>query len=250
MNQIAIVFDLDETIGYFSQLSVLWKVLNKIHFLTKKSELGQIQFNKIINHFKGILRPKIVEVFKFLLQNKEDNEKIILYTNNQVGKRWVILIKNYLEDILDSTLFDFLIYPYLIQGEIVDELRTTSTKTQNDLLRCTNMPNNTKICFIDDKYYPNLGESRQVHFIKLDPYIYKVPWQIMLEEIDKLEIVNESLINYTDLLNNKFLVNEEIIHYKDHNLLRKIIYFLKRRKNKTLRNKIYNQKSRKQHIKY
>ncbi len=245
MNQIAFVFDLDETIGYFSQLSVIWKVLNKIQIMTKKSELGQIQFNKLINNFQGILRPKIVEVFKFLIQNKEDNEKIILYTNNQVGKRWVILIKNYLEDVLNSTLFDFLIYPYLINGKIIEELRTTSTKTQNDLLRCTNLPSNTKICFIDDKYYPNLGESAQVHFIKLDPYIYKIPWPRMLQRIDELCIIDESLINYIDILNKKFFVNEEIINYRDQNLLRKLIYFLKRRKNKTLRKKIYNQKSRK-----
>jgi len=245
MNNLAIVFDLDETIGSFSQLSIIWKVLNKIEILTNNSELGQIQFNKLLNHFNKILRPNILQSFKYLLQNKNSNDKIVLYTNNQVGKRWVIMIKNYLEHVLDNSLFDFIIFAYLINGKIVDPLRTTINKTQNDLLRCTNLPISTRICFIDDKYYPNLGESKQVYYIKLEAYKYKLPWKIMLEEIDQLNIIKKSVISLEQTLNNKFEINKEEQIYINQNFLKKIIFFWKKNKNKTLKYKIFHQKSRK-----
>ena len=66
-----IVFDLDETIGHFMQLSELdWKL--KRYFgkdITKK------HFFKILDIFPEIFRPNIFNIFKYLHRMKVYNKK-------------------------------------------------------------------------------------------------------------------------------------------------------------------------------
>ena len=81
MNDIAFVFDLDETLGYFSQLNIIWKLLNQIQINNNKQELGQIEFNMLIKEFEYLFRPKIIQILKYINDNKNVNSKIIIYTN-------------------------------------------------------------------------------------------------------------------------------------------------------------------------
>ena len=128
MNDIAFVFDLDETLGYFSQLNIIWKLLNQIQINNNKQELGQIEFNMLIKEFEYLFRPKIIQILKYINDNKNVNSKIIIYTNNQISKRWVLLIKNYIEDKLQSTIFDTIIFAYKINGQIIEPMRTGVNK--------------------------------------------------------------------------------------------------------------------------
>ena len=72
-----IVFDLDETIGYFTELGILWE---SIEFLFE-DKLDQDTFNCVLDLFPNFLRPNILTVFRFLKLKKQlnSNLKIMIY---------------------------------------------------------------------------------------------------------------------------------------------------------------------------
>jgi len=248
MNDIAFVFDLDETLGYFSQISVLWKLLNQIQITNNKQELGQIEFNMLIKEFEYLFRPKIIQILKYINDNKNENSKIIIYTNNQISKRWVLLIKNYIEDKLQSTIFDVIIYAHKINGEIVEPMRSGTSKTYNDLIRCANLSTNTKICYVDDRLHKEICKSDQVYYVKLSPYIIKIPWELLLKDVDKLNLIEKKIIIFKNDFNKKVSIENLIYEYEECYLKNKIVYFLKKYMKKTLKFKNIENKTKK--IKY
>ena len=66
MTKRIVVFDMDGTLGYFSQLSLLFKSIEK--FFNKK--ITQSSFNSIMNLYKECLRPDICEIFSYLTSQK------------------------------------------------------------------------------------------------------------------------------------------------------------------------------------
>ena len=75
MENYAIVFDLDETIGHFSQLYNFWNLLSI--YLNK--ELEQKYFNNLIDLFPLFLRPNILSLMKNIKDKKTDDilEKLV-----------------------------------------------------------------------------------------------------------------------------------------------------------------------------
>ena len=66
-----VVFDLDETMGYFVELGIFWDSLNnyiKLHNLDSKIPLAQEDFNSVLELFPEFLRPNIFTIFNFLKQ--------------------------------------------------------------------------------------------------------------------------------------------------------------------------------------
>ena len=94
-----IIFDLDETIGHFTQLGIFWDTIQVV--LNKK--LNQSYFNKLCNLYSKFFRPGIFSIFKYLIHCKKKNKniKVVIYTNNQGEKTWTILIKNYISQKLN-----------------------------------------------------------------------------------------------------------------------------------------------------
>ena len=68
-----VVFDMDETLGHFEQLSIFWMTL--VNYLNKKSIKikKELLFQIIDNHFNKILRPKIIDILKYLQLQKKNN---------------------------------------------------------------------------------------------------------------------------------------------------------------------------------
>ena len=62
-----VVFDLDETLGYFSQFGQLWNELipNK-----------DIDFNELFDLYPEFLRPNILEILQFL--NEKKKKKLVI----------------------------------------------------------------------------------------------------------------------------------------------------------------------------
>ena len=91
-----VVFDMDETLGHFEQLSIFWMTL--VNYLNKKSIKikKELLFEIIDNHFNKILRPKIIDILKYLQLQKKNNicDKIIIFTNN-TSRKWSNLISDY-----------------------------------------------------------------------------------------------------------------------------------------------------------
>lgn len=245
MNDIAFVFDLDETLGYFSQLSIIWKLLNQIQISNNKQELGQIEFNILLKQFEYIFRPKIIQIIKFINDNKNDNVKMIIYTNNQISKRWVLLIKNYIEDRIQSSVFDTIIFAYKINGQIIEPMRSGVNKNYKDLIKLANLTLQTKICFIDDRVYKEVIKSNKVYYIHLAPYVIKIPWELILKDVDKLNLIEKSIFIFKDDINNKSNIDSLQYEYEEGYLKNKIVYFLKKNIKKTLKFKNFDNKTKK-----
>ena len=96
-----VVFDLDETLGYFSEFGMFWDALkkyikdNKIDF-----NINQDFFNKTLDLYPEFLRPNIINILTYLKEKKKEKHcyKIMIYTNNQGPYEWSVQIKSYFED--------------------------------------------------------------------------------------------------------------------------------------------------------
>jgi hypothetical protein len=200
-----IVFDLDETLGYFTQFAIFWTTLksyiNNEYSYDKNFNLifDQNLFNKLLNLYPEYIRPNIINILKYLKEQKEQNncKKIFIYTNNQGPYEWGNYIKTYFENEIKYDLFDKIIGAFKINGENVEICRTTNVKTRRDLIRCTKIPDNAQICFIDDTYYPDMDENN-IYYINIKPYIYDLPFEIIVERF-----INSKIL----LLTNKNQIN-------------------------------------------
>ena len=81
-----VVFDLDETLGYFYQLSIFWNMLNDYF----KTYLSEEDFIKVLELYPEFLRPNIIDILKYVITKKKNKKcsKIMIYTNNQGEKKW------------------------------------------------------------------------------------------------------------------------------------------------------------------
>ena len=94
-----VVFDVDETLGYFTQLGIFWDALNVYYknfdngYDNHKEEL----FNTLIEIYPEFLRVNILAILNYLKRKKEKGKckHIMIYTNNHASKEWINLITNY-----------------------------------------------------------------------------------------------------------------------------------------------------------
>lgn len=212
-----VIFDLDETLGYFTEFGILWDCLNK--YLCKNNNintsniiLNQIIFNNILNLYPEFVRPNIINILKYLVHQKKtlSCEKIMIYTNNQGSKEWINNIIKYFENEINYSLFDQIISAFKQNGKIIEICRTTSSKTHKDLIKCTKIPKNTEICFIDDCFYPEMT-SDNIYYIIIKPYYYDLKFETMVERLINSKILNEYIIDVNDFQDNI------ITNYKKYN---------------------------------
>ena len=66
-----VVFDLDETLGYFTEFGIFWDCL--IYYFKNKNEetLTQSDFNDILDLFPEFLRPNIINILNYLKNKKQ-----------------------------------------------------------------------------------------------------------------------------------------------------------------------------------
>lgn len=178
-----VVFDLDETLGYFVEFGIFWSCLQNYLIEEKNNNsLTQEDFNEILDLYPEFLRPNIITLLKYLIHKKKSKccNKILIYTNNQAPKEWCKRLITFFEDKLKFTLFDQIINAFKINGEIVEICRSTHDKTFNDLVKCTKIPSNSKICFLDDNYYPEMSNDH-VYYINIKPYIHDLDFEEMIQ---------------------------------------------------------------------
>ena len=180
----AVVFDLDDTIGHFEQLGMFISALEQgiTGFKVNKKI-----FNKILDLFPHFIRPGIIDSLKLLKKRKKRDKclKVIIYTNNNGPRSWTLNIKNYLEQKINSKIFDRIITKY--DHRSIINCRTTHNKTRSDLLGCSNLPKQTKILFFDDQYH-TLMNHENIDYVKLAPYNFRVPPEVMIRKFLHSEI--------------------------------------------------------------
>jgi hypothetical protein len=212
-----IVFDLDETLGYFTQLGIFWDAIKNINNLI----INQSLFNKIFDLYPEFMRPNIINILKYLKNQKETSncKKILIYTNNQAPKEWAYYIKNYFEEKINYNLFEQLIGAFKVNGQKVEICRSTNSKNLKDLIKCTKINENSKICFIDDSYYPDMI-NENIYYINLKPYIYNLPFNLLVNRF-----INSKIIELNDKDKGKikdylldFMNNYNYIYIKKTNI--------------------------------
>jgi len=192
-----VVFDLDETLGYFFQFSIFWESLRS--FIKKQKinyTLSQDDFNTILDLYPEFIRPNLITILNYLKHKKMNNEckSIFIYTNNQGPKIWIEYIKTYFEQKINYKLFNQVVCAFKINGKQIEICRTTHEKTINDLIKCCKLPLQTQICFIDDTYYSEMKHDNVV-YIKINPYIYNLPFDVMIQRFINSQYFNSLLYN-------------------------------------------------------
>ena len=183
-----IVFDLDETLGYFYELSIIINAL-ETHLATN---ISTDDFNKIMELFPEFIRPNMLTILRYLSRRKANHNisKVLVYTNNKGPLSWVERIINYFHHKLKSHLFDQIIGGFRVNGKMTNSLRTTRSKTYADLVRCARLPKKTHVCFIDDQEHKDMIHDN-VYYICIKPFIYSLEPSQMIKRLHNSKIYEQ-----------------------------------------------------------
>jgi hypothetical protein len=201
MKHKVVAFDVDETLGNFTQFSIFGHVLGEYF---NKPDIMYNHFNDLIDLYPEIIRPNMVRILNYIRKKKTAGicSKVMIYTNNMGPDKWVGHIRKYFEyklrGYVASTantgiagkdelaiippLFDHTIGGFKPNNEASASAfpqRTTKHKTVNEFIRCGRLPADIEICFLDDVEHPKMVDER-VYYIKLQPYYSYIPFEVFV----------------------------------------------------------------------
>jgi hypothetical protein len=174
-------------------------------------------------------------------------DRVMIYTNNQGPRKWADQLISHFESKIKFKLFDQIIAAFKINGKRVEICRTTHDKTYNDLIKCTQIPLNTEICFLDDNYFPEMT-NQNVFYINVKPYYHDIKFHIMIKKFMNsgigLKLVDKSDNNFeselmTIIKSYKYVVSEKnnTEHEVDKILSKQIMIHLQEFFARSLKNK-------------
>lgn len=251
-----IVFDMDETLGHFSQLYTFW---NLVKAYLNDYCLHYKYFFRLLDLFPGFLRPNIIKILNIIKKKKQRKicNYVMIYTNNNGPSYWAELIKEYFHYRLKYLLFDRIIGAFKIDGKQIEICRTSYSKSLKDLINCTKLPSNTQICFLDDQFHPEM-QNENVLYINIKPYVYHERFEVLAEKFynknkklfsDKsskqfIEYIKKYTKNYKLTYINKTQIEKNIDYLLTGQIIKKIDRFFKSKpKNVTKRNRNYRNKT-------
>ena len=89
-----------------------------------------------------------------------------------------------------------------INGKKIEVCRTSHDKTYSDLVKCTKIPSNSEVCFLDDNFFSGMSNDN-VYYINIKPYVHNLKFNDMIERFIKSEIGKELIKeNETDKFTN------------------------------------------------
>tara|TARA_Y100000591_G_scaffold263577_1_gene236733 strand:+ start:1131 stop:2027 length:897 start_codon:yes stop_codon:yes gene_type:complete len=165
--KVAVIFDLDETIGHFWQVGKLWEGLKHL----ENRKFNEKDFQKILNLYPNVFRPEIFNILKYLRREKQKNKhlKVLIYSNNMGTPKWAQMIKKFIENKIGGKVFDKVITAWKVDGVIYEKCRSTNEKTYKDILNCGKFSKNTKIFFVDDTMHPKMKHNN-VEYYYIEDY--------------------------------------------------------------------------------
>ena len=260
-----VVFDLDETLGYFVEFGIFWDSLDKYlrEYKKQHEDLSQNYFNKILDLYPEFLRPNIISILNYLKNKKYSKccNGMMIYTNNQGPKKWAQQIVAYFEKKINFKIFDQIIAAFKVDGKRIEICRSSHDKSLNDLIKCTKLPLHSEICFLDDSFYPNMA-NKNVYYINVKPYVHDIKYETMIERFMNSSIGSKLVKNEeSDIFKTYMLKFFEVYNYTlqekseqenniDKILSKQIMIHLQEFFNKTAKNinKISINKTRKNDI--
>ena len=254
MKKKIVVFDVDETLGYFTQLGVFCDCLDEYF---NDVNYGNKNFNKILDLCPEFIRPNLFPTLQFLKQKKnKECYKVMIYTNNQGPQLWVENLKAYFDNKLKFKLFDQIIAAFKVRGKRVELGRTSHDKTIDDFFRCTKLPLDVEICFIDDLFHEKM-ENDKVYYINVKPYHYELSFSNFLLRFLDSELANniknnEEFISQLNSIYTKMRFNymkkdkkeQEIDEIVGKKLFHHIKQFFYENNNETLKRKMNKKKNK------
>ena len=167
----AVAFDLDETLGSFSDLYSIWDTLAPMM-------KTRAVFNALLDLYPEFLRVGILSILEFLKSKIKSGQclPVFIYTNNQCeDQSWVERLLGYLEMRLGTAqqrIFARPILAFKIRNRRVEPNRTTHEKTYREFVRCS-MLKHTDLCFVDDQNHEKM-KHRRVYYIQPPPYVHRL----------------------------------------------------------------------------
>ena len=222
MAPVAFVFDFDETLGNFIQFSELCSALETLYNM----RMGSKEYVYLLNIFPRYLREGILPILKMLAAyRKKTNCKIVIYTNNQGGRKWVRDVSTAIGNLINEPkLFDKIIYAYKFDmgGPLSDTkgetCRTSHDKRHDDFLACTRYSANTQIVFVDDMIHPKMVQPL-VSYIHIGEYRWNYDRDYIVHMCKQHSVIpfhtQHSTALSRSLIRRKASTNEQYRHYKD-----------------------------------
>lgn len=249
-----LVFDLDETLGSFTELNILFTTLQVV-----MQDNNILSISNLLDLYPEFFRNNIFQILQYVYKKKKTGEcnKVYIYTNNQSRSQTVSNIVEYItKEVVKEheKLFDQIIYAFKINGRIVQVGRTSHNKTHDDLLRCTLLPKKTAICYLDDVFFDEM-KKEQIYYLQPKPYFHGLSSYTILQRLFNSKYA--SLLNtYKSLIqdhyfarsikNNSFLkkcVRTNTMIQENEMITKKMLYhvrnffFILRKKSKTVKQK-------------
>jgi hypothetical protein len=208
-----VVFDLDETLGYFTQYGIFWDSLTNYIKIKNKNVLTQEEFNIILDLFPEFLRPNIINILHYLKNRKKSNccNRMMIYTNNNGPREWARHIISYFEDKINFKLVDQIIAAFKVNGKRVEICRTSQNKSHKDLIKCTKIPIDAEICFMDDSFYPEM-EHNNIYYINIKPYYHDLKFEDMIDKF-KESSIGKKLIGNEENFDNIIMEHVKLFKY-------------------------------------
>ena len=261
------VFDLDETIGHFSEIYILFQLIEHI-----QSNIPCTLFENdkqclffLLDLFPEVFRYGIEIIFQYLHKKKEKGKSLVyIYTNNNcIPITWTTYISEYIEEKWKvDNLFNNIVRAFKINGKIVEHKRTTGEKIYEEFLHCVQLPKKTELCFLDNSEH-SLMKHRYVYYLQPKPYYIGLSRNEIIqrfinamkekcenniqEQVENYYKTNELVIN-----DNKKTYQESIFDMKiSKKLLQciqkfykyKIVKIYTRKKRSSIKNKTHKKKS-------
>lgn len=194
-----VVFDLDETLGYFTQYGIFYDSIINYLKIKNKPSLSEDDFCNILDLYPECLRPNIINILTYLKNKKKNNccHKMMIYTNNTGPREWARNIISYFERKIHFKIVDQIIAAFKINGKRVEICRTTQNKTHTDLIKCTKIPVDAEICFMDDCFYPEMSNDN-IYYINIKPYYHDLPFEVMIERFKQSKLGGELIDNESE----------------------------------------------------
>jgi hypothetical protein len=188
-----VVLDVDETIGYFVELGIFCDALTQTVWNNEHSA-QYANFNHLMDAFPEFLRPNILDLLRFLKLKKKANEccGVMVYTNNNGPRAWVEHIIKYMESKLGGHLFDQIVAAFKVNGKLIEMGRTTHDKTYEDLMRCTKLPSNVEVCFLDDQMHSQM-EHGLVYYIHVKPYVHQLSVNTLVDRFMQSQALRSTI---------------------------------------------------------
>jgi len=243
-----VVFDLDETLGYFTEFGIFCDCLNEYF---KNTDYSDTHFNELLDLYPEFIRPKMINALLYLKSKKIDNQcyKVMIYTNNQGDSSWAINIKKYFDKKVEYELFDKIIAAFEVRGQRVEIGRTSHDKTMDDFVRCSKLSENIEVCFIDDLYHSGMVDDK-VYYINVKPYKHQISIEKMVNTFldsklgnkvdDKEDFINSIQHEYKEYkyrIHEKTKEEQEVDEIVGKRMLQHLKQFFRENANKTIKRK-------------